>query len=238
LELLKSLSISILIYTKKKYNNMAVPSKYSTAYTGGTSISGFNNIGNIAVDDTGSGDYSLAPFVGGILNTYDSSGYVIISDTTTSGVDTRSTGNHTGTASANTPTFWVSPTKDNSGFLYLVNRLPERKGLTPFTSGIVAKIWLNANGYWTSYVGFSSSITIATSSDGGLIGFNVGGQAVGLQILANPAIGTTYPIGSTIIFQNGEVRTINDIGDYVSVIDIGYDSPISTNILFPIIIGI
>ena len=215
---------------------MAVPSKYSTAYTGGTSISGFNNIGNIAVDDTGSGDYSLAPFVGGILNTYDSSGYVIISDTTTSGVDTRSTGNNTGVASANTPTFWVSPTKDNSGFLYLVNRLPERKGLTPFTSGIAAKIWLNDNGYWTSYVGFTSSITIADNgSPGGLVGWN----PTAFAVAPNPLIGTTYPVGSQIIFQNGEIRYIIQIDDYSpTYIDIFYDSPISTNILFPIIIGI
>ena len=125
--------------------------KYVTAYTGGTNISGFFNIGNIAVDDTGNGDYSLASFVGGVLSTYDSTGYVIITDTTTAGVDTRSTGNHTGTASTNTPTFWVSPTKDDVGFLYLVNRLPVRKGLASFTETSSAITWLNTNGYWTSY---------------------------------------------------------------------------------------
>lgn len=218
---------------------MAVPGKYLTAYTGGTNIPGFANIGNIAVDDTGSGDYSLANFVGGVSSTYDSNGYVIISDTTTAGVVGRTTGGNTeGPAPANTPTFWVSATKDDAGFLFLVNRLPARSGQTPFTSGIAAKIWLNNNGYWTSYVGFTSSITIATNAGGGLDGFVAGGQAVAFTILANPAIGTTYPIGSTIIFQNGEVRTFVGYDDYGGQYDVFYSSPISTGILFPIIIGI
>jgi hypothetical protein len=133
--------------------------------------------------------------------------------------------------------FLRSTDASDASFVTLVNKKFGQSFLS--ASASVAKTWLNTNGYWTSYGEFSSSITIATSSDGGLIGFNVGGQAVALQILANPAIGTTYPVNvAKIVFQNGEIRTINDIGDYGSVIDIGYGSPISTNILFPIIIGI
>lgn len=424
--------------------------KYVTAYTGGTNISGFVNIGNIAVDGTGTGDYSLASFVGGVLGTYDSNGYVIISDTTTAGVVGRTTGGNTeGPASANTPTFWVSPTKDDVGFLFLVNKLPARSGQTPFTTGSDAKTWLNNNGYWTSYTSsiittdlslmldagdltsysgtgltwsdisgnnnhvtmvnsssinwldngigyfttgsngwfsktggvnlpignsnytlsawiqlgtswnsngivsvgpFGSSnqanalrtgstnqiinywwgndfaanssvsptnswfnivakyngttrsvfingvsigtdtpsghnvttsniqvaktynneylqgniaqvliykaalsdvdivtnynatksrftLTISTNAAGGFDGFNVGGQAVAFQITSNPAIGTTYPIGSQITFQNGEVRTFVGYDDYGSVYDMFYDSPISTGTLFPITIG-
>jgi hypothetical protein len=132
---------------------MSVGGKYLTAFTNGVNKSGFTNTGKIAIDkNPGSGDYSIANFVGGVLGTYDSTGYVIITDTTTSGVNTRSTGNHTGTASANTPTFWVSPTKNDVGFLYLVNRLPARKGQTPFTDGLLASTWLKANGYWSTYV--------------------------------------------------------------------------------------
>ena len=419
--------------------------KYVTAFTNGVNKSGFTNTGKIAIDtNPGSGDYSIANFVGGVISGYDSTGYIIITDTTTSGVDTRSTGNHTGTASANTPTFWVSPTKNDVGFLYLVNRLPARKGLTPFTVGSDAKTWLNDNGYWTSYVGIASilsldaanysgtgnwidsvggkqftlyntptwsssnggyfnfdasssqyassttslsdlnnwtigvwhyytgdnvgsapciltelypgitskinyslgnnnggfssgffnggwritttytltpeswynivgtydgnmlkmyvnnalvatssytgapissqggirlmtrwdlpdywdgklakvdiynvalsstqitsiwnstksrfglSLSIATNAGGVLDGFAVGGQAVAFAILANPAIGTTYPIGSQITFQNGEVRTFVGYDDYGSQYDMFYDSPISTSTLFPITIG-
>ena len=42
---------------------MSVGGKYITSYTGGTILSGFTNIGNIAVDNTGTGDYSLSTFV-------------------------------------------------------------------------------------------------------------------------------------------------------------------------------
>ena len=86
--------------------------------------------------------------------------------------------------------------------------------------------------------GFAGPLTISTNSGGGLDGFVVGGQAVAFTILANPAIGTTYPIGSQITFQNGEVRTFVGYDDYGSVYDMFYDSPISTGTLFPITIGI
>ena len=127
--------------------------KYVTAFTDGVNKSGFTNTGKIAIDtNPGSGDYSIANFVGGVLSTYDSNGYVIISDTTTAGIVGRTTGgNTTPPVSANEPTFWVSPTKDESGFLFLVNRLPARSSQTPFTTGSDAKTWLNNNGYWTSY---------------------------------------------------------------------------------------
>ena len=136
---------------------MSVTMKYTTAYTGGTPISGFENIGNIAVDtEPGSGDYSLGNFVGGVLSTYDDNGYIIITDTNTAGVVGRSDGNHTGTASANKPTFWASTAKTDNSFLDLVNNLPGRSGQTPFTNNtqgsVAASTWLSANGYWTSYV--------------------------------------------------------------------------------------
>jgi alpha-tubulin suppressor-like RCC1 family protein len=125
---------------------------YTTAYTGGVPITGFENIGNIAVDVTGNGNTTLGNFVSGIPVQYDSSGYVIISDTTTAGLVDRTTGNNTGTASANTPTFWVSNAKDDPSFLNLTNRLPQRYNLSPFIDTPSAKSWLNDNGYWTSYI--------------------------------------------------------------------------------------
>lgn len=79
------------------------------------------------------------------------------------------------------------------------------------------------------------TLTIADNgSPGGLGGWN----PTAFAIAPNPAIGTAYPVGSKITFQNGEVRTIIQIDDYSpTYIDIFYDSPISTSILFPITIG-
>jgi len=132
--------------------------------------------------------------------------------------------------------FLRSTDASDASFVTLVNKKFGQSFLS--ASASVAKTWLNTNGYWTSYGEFSSSITIATNAGGGLIGFSVGAQAIAFDILANPAIGTTYPIGSTIIFQNGETRTLVGYDNYGSYYDVFYDSPISTNILFPIIIGI
>jgi hypothetical protein len=101
-----------------------------------------------------------------------------------------------------------------------------------FTAASDASIWLTTNGYWNSY----PCLGIETNAGGGLDGFSVGGQAVAFAILPNPAIGTTYPIGSLITFQNGEVRTFVGYDDYGSVYDMFYDSPISTDTLFPITI--
>jgi hypothetical protein len=133
---------------------MSLPMKYATAFTGGTPISGFENIGNIAVDtEPGSGDYSLGNFVGGVSGSYDNNGYIIISDTTTAGLVGKTTGgNTTGTASANQPTFWTSTSKTDNSFLDLVNNLPARSGQSAFDNTTQASTWLSSNGYWTSYI--------------------------------------------------------------------------------------
>jgi hypothetical protein len=135
--------------------------------------------------------------------------------------------------------FLRSSALTDGSFISLANYVSARYNSgTTFSAALSAKTWLNNNGYWTSYGEFSSSITIATNAGGGLTGFNVGGQAVAFAILSNPAIGTTYPVGSTIIFQNGESRTFVGYDDYGAQYDVFYDSPISTGTLFPITIGI
>ena len=117
---------------------------------------------------------------------------------------------------------------NDSTFISLTNQYFNQS----FTGASEASIWLTTNGYWNSY----PCLGIATNAGGGLDGFSVGGQAVAFAILPNPAIGTTYPIGSQITFQNGEVRTFVGYDDYGSVYDMFYDSPISSATLFPITI--
>jgi outer membrane biosynthesis protein TonB len=81
-----------------------------------------------------------------------------------------------------------------------------------------------------------SCLNIATNSSGGLTGFNTGGQAITFAISSNPAVGTTYPVGSFITFQNGEVRTLAAVENYGAYYDVFYSSPISSLTLFPITI--
>lgn len=49
------------------------------------------------------------------------------------------------------PGFRRSSQKTESSFLELINGLPQRAGQAPFTDGISAKTWLNANGFWTNF---------------------------------------------------------------------------------------
>jgi len=132
---------------------MSVGTKYATAFTNGVPISGFKNIGKIAIDtNPGAGDYSIGNFVGGVNGSYDYSSYIIISDTTTALVDDRTTGNNTGYALPNQPTYFASKFKTDESFLRMVNRLPARSGQTHFTDPLLASTWLRLNGYWTTYV--------------------------------------------------------------------------------------
>ena len=115
---------------------MAGSQVYSSAYVTGspTAPTGTDVVGNIMVVVLPNSftSWSSYSFVGGLSASYDSSGYVIISDSTTAGVIGRTTGNNTtnpinapaGTEIPDKPTFWVSNGKNDAAFLILFNSLP------------------------------------------------------------------------------------------------------------------
>ena len=97
-----------------------------------------------------------------------------------------------------------------------------------FTAGSEASVWLTTNGYWNSY----PCLGIATNDGGGLTGWN--SQA--LAVAYNPTLISTYPVGSTITWQDGSVATITMYDSYgPNYIDIFWDIP-KTGTLFPITI--
>jgi len=150
-----------------------IQQKYSTAYvgSGATPIAGCAMIGNIAVvTAVNFTSWSSASFVGGLSASLDLAGYVIISDSNTAGIVGRTTGGGTTPDEPpDKPTYWVSVTKDDTGFLTLVNSLPPSTNVgfnigeaptfyRPYFDGSPgvgdaanAKVWLNTYGYWTSY---------------------------------------------------------------------------------------
>lgn len=152
---------------------------YAAKYieTGQPTPDGWTKFGNIAVDVSGIATPSDLPFTPGVDETYDTNGYIIISDTTNAGLVGRTTGNNTGIASTKTPTYWASLSKTEQSFLDVVNRLPGRSGQTPFDDGLSALTWLNSNGYWTSW----SNTPLANSS----IYYDPG------NLLSYPGTGTT-----------------------------------------------
>jgi hypothetical protein len=76
-----------------------------------------------------------------------------------------------------------------------------------------------------------SSLTIADDGSGGLVGWS----PTALSVAYDAAILSTYTAGSTITFQDGSVRTIAQIEDYTSYIDISWNTS-KTGTLFPIIL--
>ena len=193
------------------------------AYNTGVSISGTIQVGSLAVGTPTSGFTNSPTFWSG---PDEDLGYVIAYPVPV--------GDHPTPISGVTAYLGFKGTKNmtnpfnESTFVELTNISFNQS----FTAASDASIWLTTNGYWNSY----PCLGIATNAGGGLDGFNVGGQAVAFTILSNPAVGTTYPVGSFITFQNGEVRTLVQIDNYGAQYDVFYDSPISTSILFPITI--
>lgn len=115
------------------------------AYNTGSLISGTTQVGNIAVSDANveySANYGGLQWWGG---PDESVGYVI--------AHTDPSGSHNGQPS--TPAylgFWRSNGLTNTDFLNLCNSIPPRIGFPPFTNTSDAYSWLNANGYWTSFI--------------------------------------------------------------------------------------
>lgn len=118
-------------------------------YTGGT-IAGTTQVGNLSVG-TSEQDYGVVGALNGI--TYwatpdENNGYVIAhqdlsashtGNTLVGGVVTKVPGQKVG--------FWRSDFLTENSFVDLTNSLFDQN----FTGGTQAKIWLNSNGYWTSY---------------------------------------------------------------------------------------
>jgi hypothetical protein len=116
------------------------PFTYNTGFT----ISGTIQIGNIAVGVSNQ-DYSINP--GGVkwwMGPDEDLGYIIVNQVPT--------GDHSTSVNVGSyVNFWRSTDLTNQSFLDLLNVLPITEGLNPFTDADDAKIWLNNNGYWTSY---------------------------------------------------------------------------------------
>lgn len=147
--------------------------KYAAKFVGvGSAPAGWTKVGSVAIDTTGIAGPSDLPFLPGIDENYDLNGYVIISDTTTANLVGRPTGGNTGVAGSDTPTYWATLAQTEQSFLDLVNRLPDRSGLSPFVDGAAALTWLNSNGYWSSYVDLGD-LVMFLSGTSSIVGNNL-----------------------------------------------------------------
>ena len=115
--------------------------KQDVTYNTGGTINGTIQKNNLAIANDNP-DYTMGDWVAGVDN---SDGYVIIGDTTSLGLGGRVTGNGTGVASLNKPTFWKSQGLNDSALLGLINRLPNSPG--GFVDITSARAWVDSSPY-------------------------------------------------------------------------------------------
>ena len=138
------------------------------AYNIGSPIAGTEQVGGLAVGTPTSGFSSTG------LQWWngpdEDSGYVIAQSVPSNTQPTPVSG-----VSASVGFFRSSVLTDPS-FISIANAVAGPSGGGPFASGSAAKTWLNANGYWTSYVG-------STGATGGTGAFNVTITEVGPDVV-------------------------------------------------------
>lgn len=114
------------------------------AYNPGTGITGTTQLGSLAIG------YPTAGFAATGLEWWmgadEDLGYVIAEPVPSDTQPTPITG------VSGSVGFYRSTTKTDADFISLSNVLANLSGTGPFSSATGAKTWLNANGYWTSFI--------------------------------------------------------------------------------------
>ena len=153
-------------------------------------------------------DFTSGGWVGGVD---DSDGYVIVSDTTTTGLAGWGTGGGTGTAPSDTPTFWKSADRTDVSLLTLISSLPGSPG--GFNNITDALNWLNSsNVYGILNYGASSDLAFILAGGGyGGVGYT-GNENWGGTPGYRPAI---YP-GEIIFPNHATYDSTNDINTLVN----------------------
>jgi hypothetical protein len=127
---------------------MGIPMTYISGNTGAYQSGTFNK-GTIALNLNPSSLASGNNWYNGVDVT--ATQYLIYSDTYSTGIATQANSR---------PTAWTTPDLSDTSLLNLINTLPDRIGLTPFTSLPLALQWLNAtNEYFLIKTNFENIVT-------------------------------------------------------------------------------
>jgi hypothetical protein len=127
---------------------MGTPMTYISGNTGAYQSGTFNK-GTIALNLNPSSLASGNNWYNGVDVT--ATQYLIYSDTYSTGIATQANSK---------PTAWTTPDLSDTSLLNLINTLPDRVGLTPFTSLPLALQWLNAtNEYFLIKTNFENIVT-------------------------------------------------------------------------------
>jgi hypothetical protein len=155
---------------------------------GATPLDGAVQIDNVVVA-TGTPSFTTISWVGGVD---DSDGYVIVGDTTSSGLIGWGTGGGTGTSEPDTPTFWKATGRTDNALIALVNRLPGSDG---------------------NYTTIAEALDFLDTSPYGVINYTGGGGSGWFFYSDEGVVNTIPPIadGQAIFIDNtsGVIETFN-----------------------------
>ena len=210
-----------------------MPTSRLFAYNTGSLILGTTQVGSIAISDSPSLNYSQG--VGGVRwwnGPNEDLGYVI-THTTPSGTQPNRD---------NVPAyigFWRSPLKTENSLITFTNNLFG----TSHTTGDQCKTWLNANGYWTSWVGSGGGFVPGdfdfTFLSGTIDGTNTvtftktGSLYLQLDVTAEPELFTVMGWVNGVSIQN-VIRWYTTQADAISykqtvaISNFGYSDPIAS----------
>ncbi len=188
-----------------------MPTTRPFAYNSGTTITGTDQVGDIAVGVSSSLNYSQN--AGGVRwwNGPDEDLGYVIAHTTLSGTQPNPD---------NVPSyigFWRSSSKTENSFISLTNGLFNQN----FNSGDECQSYLTNNGYWSSWGGIVTnglvvsldSANISSYSGSGSVWYDLQSPSNNATLINTPTYSSTY--GGVIGFDDAssEYATIPDIGD-------------------------
>ena len=103
--------------------------------------------------------------------------------------------------------FFRSSALTDPSFISLANVIAGPSG--PFASGSTAKSWLNANGYWTSYVGSTGGTGASTGNYQLLAQYSPAGTNGSITFPNHGAIPPTWSLNPNLVGQSGYAIYIN-----------------------------
>jgi hypothetical protein len=179
-----------------------MPTYNTFAYNTGSTISGTEQVGSIAIGTPSAGFAATG-------KTWrrgpdEDLGYVIAYTTT----EPRTAGGGTEIISGTDIGYKRSSAKTDNSFITLANGV----GSTSFASGSAAKTWLNANGYWTSFLPYNAGLYKTTYSGYFADNVNFFATATPQTFGSNPATSVQTSVISEAFGDDGSTFSCQWLG--------------------------
>jgi len=197
------------------------------AYNTGTTISGTIQFGNLAIGNS-QVDYSLD--YGGVkwwMGPDEDLGYVIAHE--------NASGNQPNPVGSSAYVqFWRTNLFTDNSFLTLMNSLPTRNGLSPFTNTYDGYSWLTTNGYWTTFMAPSPNQTptptpsVTNTQTPSVTPTNTITPTPSVTTSVTPTPTSTLPDSNFLLFESGDIATAENNDNIVIDVIVPTSTPTPT----------